>query len=124
MSVLEWPAELPPADRDALCAELDSLVEQVINQEIRALDTLDDTFARMAAALLAVLGTHEPDEHGRCSRCPARPSACEVLETVHQYLKQPLTLLWWHLHNQRGEPLPIDEVGAWIAASETPHSWD
>lgn len=125
MTALEWPVELPPADRDALCAELDSLIEQVIEEDIHALDTLDDQFARMAAALLALLRAHEPDRHGRCPRCPARLPGCELLETVHRYLKQPLTLVWWHLLAQRRDrPMPVDEVGAWLAASQTPRPWD
>ena len=125
MTALEWPVELPAVDRDALCAELDSLIEQVIDEEMHALDTLDDQFARMAAALLALLRAHQPDQHGRCQHCPAGAAPCEVLQTVHQYLKQPLTLLWWHLHQQRRDrPMPIDEVGAWLAASQTPHAWD
>lgn len=124
MTALEWPVELPPVDRDALCAELDSLIEQVIDEEMHALDTLDDQFARMAAALLALIRAHEPDRRGRCRRCPAGARACEVLETVHEYLKQPLTLMWWHLHRQRGRSMSVDEVGAWLAASQTPHAWD
>lgn len=103
MTALEWPVEALPVDRDALCGELDSLIGQVINQEMHALDTLDDEFARMAAALLALLRAHEPDQHGRCPQYPDLPS-CAVLTTGHQYLKQPLTLIWWHLFNERNAP--------------------
>jgi hypothetical protein len=128
MVALEWPDELPPMDWQALRAELDSLVEQVINEEMHALDTLDDQFARMAAALIALLDSHEPDPEGRCRSCPERRSpqqvSCDVLETIHQYLKQPLSLIWWHQFNRRGKPIPIDEIGAWIDKSQTPHSWD
>ena len=127
MTVLRWPEELKPVSREAICAELESLVEQVINEEMHALDTLDDKFARMAAALLALLRAHRPDFEGGCVACPPeanlRSAGCELVETVHQYLKQPLTLVWWHVHNDRGEPMRLDEVGAWIAASATPHNW-
>jgi len=127
MVVLGWPDELPPMDRRALRAELDSLVEQVINEEMHALDTLDDQFARMAAALIALLDSHEPDSNGRCRGCPERrpqQAPCDALETIHQYLKQPLTLVWWHQFNRLGRPMSIDEVGAWIDKSQTPHNWD
>jgi hypothetical protein len=124
MTALEWPVEGPPADRDALCGELDSLIEQVINQEMNALDSLDDEFARMAAALLVLLRAHEPDQLGRCLSCPNLPATCEVLATIHQYLKQPLTLVWWHVFNERNPaPTSVDEIGAWLAASQTPRPW-
>jgi len=123
MTVLDWP-ELRHANRDELCAELGALIEQIVNEDVHALDTLDDQFARMVAALLTLLKTHELDNDGRCSRCPTRPSGCDVLETVQQHLKQPLTLLWWHVHKQRDNNMPIDEVGAWLAASQTPRPWD
>lgn len=124
MTALEWPVEAPPANRDALCDELDSLIEQVISQEMNALDTLDDEFARMAAALLALLRAHEPDQHGRCPSCPSLPTTCAVLTTIHQYLKQPLTLVWWHVFNERNPtPTAVDEIGAWLAASQTPRPW-
>lgn len=103
-------------------AELAELIEQVIDEEMRALDSLDDLFARMAAALLALLDSHEADADGGCPRC--RASKCDVLETVHQYLKQPLVLVWWHLFRRRGEPIHIDALGAWITRSQTPHPWD
>lgn len=122
MTTLDWP-KLQPADRDVLHAELCSLIEQVVNEELHALDTLDDQFARMTAALLALLNQHELGQGGRCTRCPTRPSGCDVLETVHQYLNQPLALVWWHMHQQRDAPMSIDEVGAWLAASETPRPW-
>lgn len=122
MTVLEWPCELPAPDRSALRAELADLIEQVIDEDIRALDALDDEFARMAAALLALLDSHEPDPRGRCPKC--RAAACEVLTTIHQYLKQPLVLVWWHQLRRSGAPMSIDAVGSWLAASQTPHCWD
>ena len=128
MTLLEWPAELPSADRRALRTELDSLIGQIIDEEMHALDSLDDKFARMAAALLALLDAHTPDEHGRCLMCPRRQSkdepSCAVLQTIHEYLKQPLTLIWWHQFHKRGEAMTVDEIGAWIERSDTPHEWD
>ena len=53
---------------------------------MHALDTLDDQFARMAAALLALLSAHNLDSNRRCSQCPVRESGCDVIETVHHYL--------------------------------------
>lgn len=49
---------------------------------------------------------------------------CDALETVHQYVKHPPTLIWWTQFNQRGRPMPIDEVGAWNRKSQTPYRWD
>ena len=121
MAVLEWP-RVPDADRSTLRAELADLIEQVIDEEMNALDELDDQFARMAAALLALLDSHEPDAGGRCPIC--RASTCDVLETVHQYLKQPLVLMWWHQFRRRGEPVHVDAIGGWLAESQTPHRWD
>jgi hypothetical protein len=121
MTVLEWPS-VPEADSSALCAELADLVGQIIDGEVHALDTLDGRFARMAAALLALLDSHEPDALGLCRRC--RPTRCDVLETVNQYLRQPLILVWWHEFRRRGKPMPVDAVGDWLARSETPRQWD
>ena len=75
MTVLEWPDELPPMDWAALRGELDSLIKQVISEEMNALDTLDDQFARMAAALIALLDSHAPNSEGRCRGCSGRPNA-------------------------------------------------
>jgi hypothetical protein len=121
MTVLEWP-RVPDADRSALRSELAGLVTQVIDGEMRALDTLDDQFARMAAGLLALLDCHEADAQQRCRKC--RSAQCEVLETINQYLKQPLILVWWHEFRRRGKPMPVDAVGDWLAGSETPRGWD
>lgn len=118
MTTLEWPTS-PPADQRTLCAELDSLIQQVIDQEMHAFDTLDDLFARMALALLALLESHEPDEHGLCPMCPDPRPPCEVLQTVREYLMQPLALVWWHELRRRGDRLGIDEVGTWLAMSDT-----
>jgi hypothetical protein len=68
----------------------------------------------MAAALRALLDLHEPNQAGRCP----------ILETVHHYLNQPLTLVWWHELHRRHEPIPVDQVGAWLAMSGTPRPWE
>jgi hypothetical protein len=117
MAILEWPG-LSPVDQRSLCTELDSLIRQVMDQQMHALDTLDDLFARMAAALLALLELHEPDEQGYCPMCPDQQPPCAVLHTVHEYLKAPLALVWWHELHRRGNRLSIDEVGVWLAMSE------
>lgn len=116
MAILEWPA-LPPVDRQRLCSELDSLIRQVSDQEMHALDTLDNLFARMAAALLALLELHDPDEQGWCPMCPDQRPPCVVVQTVHEYLNQPLALVWWHELRRQGTRLSFDEVGAWLADS-------
>ena len=123
MTALEWP-DPPPPDRNALRADLNSLVDQIVNAELTALDTLDDQFARMAAALITLLDHHEPDSTGRCPRCTPAAPGCETLETIHNYLNQPLTLVWWHELRRRGEPMPIDQIGTWLANSSTPRPWD
>ena len=120
MTALEWPT-LPDADRSVLREDLADLIEQVIDEEIHALDTLDDRFARMAAALLALLDSHDPDAQGQCPKCGS--GRCDVLETIHQFLKQPLALVWWHQFRRRGQPMHLDAVGAWITSSQTPHWW-
>jgi hypothetical protein len=112
VTVLQWP-QLPPPDREALRTGLHRLLSQVTDGELTALDTLDDLFTRVIAALSALLDSHEPDEHGHCHHCPAEPFGCEVVETVHQYLNQPLNLLWWHLHRNNGVPLHLDDVAIW-----------
>lgn len=122
MTTLQWPADPPAADASSLRAELADLIDQVVNEQMRALDTLDDQFTRMAAALLMLLGSHEPDGHGRCPACGT--ANCDVLETIHQFLKQPLILVWWHQFRRRDEPMHIDSVAAWINQSQTPHWWD
>jgi hypothetical protein len=94
---------LPPADRDALRAGLRRLLTEVMDGELHALDNLDDLFARTAAALVALLDEHPPDS--------------EVVQTVHQFLNQPLNLLWWHLHRWAGNAVHIDDVAIWTTQS-------
>lgn len=102
MTVLDWP-RLPPADPEALRAGLRRLLRAVMVNELYVEDDIDDLFARTVGALLALL-----DSHG---------SQRDVVETVHQFLNQPLTLLWYHLHRRAGDDMHIDDVAIWTVNS-------
>ena len=77
--------------RDATYGWLNRLEALALNADLPSRTALAQTeMMRLVAAWRALLGEHEPDDDGRCRRCPRRLARtsrpCAVWVVAHRYL--------------------------------------
>lgn len=84
--------------------------------------TMRRTLIRLTGLIQALIQRHKIDEYGHCPQCRTNPTirdtGCAVMPVAALYLVEPLTVVWWQILTHQGRTLTLDEIRAWLHATD------